>query len=100
MALVSDPEEIPTICCRSDAKRPRYGEQDVVAAVGVTAQLRVDLDVDGELTDPLADALELALVDPLSGRRLGGTILDSDDELAAGAVSETDAVTGELRKIT
>jgi len=65
----------------------------------VPAQLGVNLDVDRQLADSLADALDLTSVDPLSGWRLGSVVFYTDNERATCAIRETDAVTGELWKV-
>jgi len=58
----------------------------------------MDLDVDRQFTDPLPNSIELSLVDPLSGRRIGRVVFDSDDELSSSAVREADAVAASSEK--
>lgn len=88
-------EKVATVARRGNARRTGHGEDDELAAVLIRASLWMHLNVDRQLPDSLAKAIEQARLDALTSRRVLFVVLDANRNLPAGTVREAHAV---LRK--
>jgi len=84
---------------RGDADRAGDGEDDVLASAVTGPDLGRQVHVDGQLADPLADAVEQTRRNALASGRRRRVVLDADQELPARAVGEADAVLGQLGEV-
>src|SRR5690606_25209036 len=98
-ARVADAEKVPAVARRGDTRRARDRERDVLTTVLVLLQLWHHLDVHRQLADAFADAVEQRGIDMLGRGRCVVVILDADEQCAARAVREADAVLRELAEV-